>query len=372
MGLHARSRTILLSFVASLAWASPGHTAAFDAATIARIDSAVRVVIERQHIPGLSIAVVTGGELRWQSAYGVADVENQVPVRTITVFRIASTSKPLTAVAALQLAERGRLDLDAPIQKYAPTFPDKGRPITARLLLAHLAGIRNYKPGEGEHTTRYENLTASLEVFANDSLVSEPGARFGYSTFGYTLLGVAIEGASGKSYMDFMRGSVFEPAGMTRTRDDDVWALVPNRARGYTPRVYGKFDGQWRNAILMDPSYKTPGGGLVSTAEDLARFAIALEAGRLLGRESFHEMLNSTKTREGTETGYSEGWYVGPRDSTHAEVAIWHGGVQPGFTSTLWLLPERRFAVAVLTNLEGGGRLGLEPLAREIARIVVP
>lgn len=354
-----------------------GMTAALQAsgglspATSARIDSAVRAVIDRQHIPGLSIAVVADGEVRWQNAYGLADVENEVLARTTTVYRIASTSKALTAVAAFQLSERGKLDLDAPVQKYAPTFPIKSEPVTTRQLLAHLAGIRGYRRGEPERTTRYENLTAALEVFKDDPLDHEPGARFTYSTFGYTLVGVVIEGASGTTYADYMRENIFGPAGMARTQPDDVSALVPNRARGYSPKVYGSFDGQWRNGTLMDPSYKIPGGGLLSTAEDLARFAIALQSAKLIRPDSFRQMWTTLKARDGTETGYSYGWYAGRGPGPRPDVAIWHGGVQPGFTSTLWMLPERHIAVAILTNLEGGGRLGLETLARDIAGIVL-
>jgi CubicO group peptidase (beta-lactamase class C family) len=372
VSLRPAVRSILPTFLALFIVLRADAAEGLPQATSARVDSTVRGVIQRQHIPGLSIAVVIGGETRWQNAYGLADVENGVAAKTTTVYRIASTSKALTAVAALQLAERGKLDLDAPVQKYAPTFPVKSQPITARQLLANLGGIRGYKRGEGERTIRYESLTAALDVFKDDSLQKEPGTGYTYSTFGYTLLGVVIEGASGKPFTDYMRENVFEPAGMTRTQADDVLALVPDRARGYSPLVYGNFDGRWRNAILMDASYKIPGGGLVSTVEDLSRFAIALMDTTLIGQDSFRQMWTSKKTRNGTETGYSYGWYVGKRDPKRSEVAIWHGGVQPGFTGTLWMLPERRFAVAILTNLEGGGRLGLETLAREIAQIVQP
>ena len=135
-------------------------------ARIARIDSAVTAVIARQHIPGLSIA--SAGEVIWQKAYGFSDVENEVPATTSTVYRIASTSKPLTAVAALRLAEAGKFDLDAPVQKYAPTFPIKSGIITPRQLLGHLPGIRHYRRGEAERTDHFDNLTAALAVFAND------------------------------------------------------------------------------------------------------------------------------------------------------------------------------------------------------------
>src|SRR5262245_57518666 len=182
----------------------------------ASIASAIVTFKDRLHIPALSVALVVNGELRFAAAYGIADVENSVAATPATVFRIASTSKPLAAVAAMQLAERGALDLDAPVQKYAPAFPVKRFPITTRQVLAHMSGIRNYRPGEGERTTRYGSLTDALSIFKDDELDHEPGARFTYTTFGYTLLGVIIEGASGRSFEDYMREQLFTPAGMSR------------------------------------------------------------------------------------------------------------------------------------------------------------
>ena len=369
--LKAGLLTAALLAAAAVAATSAATAAGLSPTRIAKIDSAVTALIGLNHIPGVSIAVASGGELLWQKAYGFADVENELPATTSTVYRLASTSKPLTAVAALRLAEAGKLDLDAPVQKYAPTFPTKAQVITPRQLLGHLSGIRHYRRGEGERTDHYDNLTAALAVFAGDSLENEPGARFTYTTFGYTLLGVAIEGASGKSFAETMRELVFEPAGMKHTRVDDVNAIVPHRAHGYSPLVYGKFDGQWKNATLMDPSYKSPGGGILSTAEDLVRFAIALQGGGLLGKDALRQMSTSGKTRDGAETGYGYGWYVERLDGPGSDLVIHHGGVQPGFSAELWTLPEKRFAVAILTNLEGGGRLGLAPLARDIAGIVL-
>jgi CubicO group peptidase (beta-lactamase class C family) len=302
----------------------------------------------------------------------MADVENFVPAKALTVYRIASVSKSLTAVAAMQLAEKGKLDLDAPVQKYVPSFPTKNFPVTARQLLAHLSGIRNYRPGEGERTNRYNTLTEALSIFKDDPLDFEPGTRYGYTTFGYSLLGAVIEGASGMTFADYLREHVFKPAGMQHTQVDDLYAIIPNRARGYTPRVFGQFDGNYRNPVLMDSSYKVPGGGLVSTAEDLARFAIAAQNGVLIKPETFAEMSKGQKARDGRETGYGYGWYVGRSGGFSSDPdSVWHGGVQPGFTSELWILPKKRFALVILTNLEGGGRLGLGTLTDQIADIVL-
>ncbi len=346
---------------------------ALPADKIAKIEAAIAATMSRLHIPALSVAVAQDNQIRFLGGYGVADLENRVPAKAATVYRIASAAKPLTAVAAMQLVEKGKLDLDAPVQKYVPSFPTKTFPVTTRQLLAHLSGIRNYKPGEGERTNRYNTLTDALGIFKDDPLDFEPGTRYSYTTYGYTLLGAVIEGASGMTFADYLLENICKPADMRHTQVDDLYALIPNRARGYSPRAYGIFDGNFRNPVLMDSSYKIPGGGLVSTAEDLARFAIAAQNGALIKPETFAEMSKSRKTPDGRETGYGYGWYVGEVAGFSSDPdSVGHGGVQPGFTSNIWLLPKKRCAVVLLTNLEGGGRLGLGTLTKQIADIVLP
>jgi serine beta-lactamase-like protein LACTB len=338
----------------------------------AKIETAIGSFMSRQHIPAVSVAIVQDNQIRFQGGYGIADLENSVPAKALTVYRIASTSKPITAVAAMQLVEKGKLDLDAPVQKYVPGFPVKTFPITTRQVMAHLSGIRGYRRGEGERTNRYNTLTDALSIFKDDPLESEPGTQYLYTTFGYTLLGAVIEGASGMPFEDYMREHIFKPAGMSHTYVDDVFAIIRNRAHGYTPRVFAQFDGNYRNPVLMDSSYKIPGGGFLSTAEDLAFFAIAVQNGLLIKPETFAQMSKSQKTREGRETGYGYGWYVGGTGGfANNPDSVWHGGVQPGFTSDLFLLPKKRFAVIVLTNLEGGGAIDFATLLTQISDIML-
>ncbi len=340
--------------------------------TVRGIETAIRGMMSERGIPGMAVAVAKDERILWQGAFGLTDVENSVPAETSTLWRIASTTKPLTAIAAMQLVEKGALDLDAPVQKYAPSFPVKEFPVTARLLLCHQSGVRGYRRGEAEHNDHYASLVDALGIFKDDPLDHEPGTRYTYTTYGYTLLGVVIEGASGMPFPEYLKSRVLEPAGMRNTFVDDVYAILPHRARGYHPKVYGVFDGQWRNASLLDSSYKIPGGGLVSTAEDMARFAIAVLDGRLVSSRTFETMSVNQKTRDGHLTGYGLGWYIDGREGREAvDGSVYHGGVQPGFTSDLWLLPRRRLAIAILTNLEGGGRLGLATLANRIAAIVL-
>ena len=357
----------LLNLLASTPAMAQGP-AALPADKTAKIEAAITALMSSKHIPGLSIAIVSDNQLRWQSGYGMADLENSVPAKAATVYRIASVAKPLTAVAAMQLVEKDNLNLDAPIQKYVPTFPTKPRPITTRQLLGHLSGIRNYRGNEAGSTLFYSSLTEALSIFKDDPLDFEPGTKYSYTTYGYTLLGTVIEGASGMSYVDYMRENVFKPAKMSHTQADNVFDIIPNRARGYHPKVYGKFDGNLRNANLIDSSYKIPAGGLVSTVEDLANFAIAVQNGVLIKKETFEQMSSPQKTRDGKATAYGLGWYidgVGDRKGL-----VWHGGVQPGATSMLFILPKERFALVILTNLEGGGYLQLETLLNQIADIM--
>ena len=361
------STAFLLSLLVSMPATAQGP-AALPADKVAKIEAAITTLMSSKHIPGLSIAIVSDNQLRWQSGYGIADLENSVPAKAATVYRTASVAKPITAVAVMQLVERGKIDLDVPIQKYVPTFPTKPWPITTRQLLGHLSGVRNYSASDGLSTRFYSSLTEALSIFKDDPLDFEPGTKYSYTTYGYVLLGTVIEGASGMSYVDYMRENVFKPAKMSHTQADNVYDIIPNRARGYHPRVYGKFDGNLRNASLADTSNKIPAGGLVSTVADLANFAIAVQNGVLIKKETFEQMSTPQKTRDGQATRYGLGWYldgVGDRKGL-----VWHGGVQAGVTNMLYILPKERFALLIMTNLEGGGYLQLETLLNQISDIV--
>jgi CubicO group peptidase (beta-lactamase class C family) len=342
----------------------------------AKIEQAVTGFMSRLNVPGISIAIVTDNQLRWQQGYGLADLENFVPAKANTVYRLASVSKPITAVAVMQLVEKGKIDLDAPVQKYVPSFPQKSYPITIRELLTHTSGIRHYKGDEENSTRYYENLTEALDIFKNDALEHEPGLKFTYTTYGYTLLGVVVETVSGMKFTDYLRENIFHPAGMTHTRADVVHDIIPNRARGYVKTDKGELS----NAGLTDTSYKIPGGGLVSTAEDMAKFSIAVQNGTLLKKGMFEQMSASQIKKEvlertsaslklpaGTELpSYGFGWIIG---TEKRKDAVWHGGIQQGVTTLVYLLPKEKFALVVLMDLEGEGA-AIENFGDKIADIV--
>ncbi len=330
---------------------------------VKQIEALVAAEMAKQKIPGMSVAVVAGGQPRWAAGFGMQDVENDVPARASTVYRLGSISKPITAVAAMQLFERGRLDLDAPVRKYCPAFPEKQWPVTTRQVLGHLSGIRHYKSDDEFNSTRfYANVADGLSMFKDDPLLHEPGAKYTYTTHGYSVLGCVVEGASGRPFADFVRENVFAPAGMERIRVDSVADIIRNRAQGY--RITDK--GELTNSPLADNSYKVPGGGFVSTVEDLSKFAAALQAGKLLKRETSELMYARQKTNDGKETSYGLGWGVGVRPN--GQRAVGHSGGQQRVSTFLHMQPEQGLAVVIMSNLEGAR---LSNLSQQIGDIVL-
>jgi serine beta-lactamase-like protein LACTB len=309
------------------------------------VETTVMSEMARLGIPGLTVAVVINGELKWTTGYGIADLENAVPARPETVYRLASISKPITAAAVLQLAEQGKLDLDAPIRKYVPAFPEKKWPVSLRQLLAHQGGIRHVMQDEWHSTRHYASVADGLEIFKDDDLLFEPGTRAEYSTYGFNLLGLAVEAASGLSFVEYLKQNVFDPAGMEHTRADDPYEIIPFRAPGYLRNGSGEIV----NSVLADTSNKIPGGGLVSTAGDVARFALALQSETLLKRGTLRRMFAAQKTLDGRTTGYGLGWRVGTWKG-HREV--WHHGGQPRVSTLLYMQPDRKLAIVFLANLE--------------------
>lgn len=317
--------------------------------------------IEKTGAPGLSVAIAKNGKVAWNDGFGIADVENQVNVRPNAVFRIASISKPMTATAVMQLVERGQVALDDPIQKHLPSFPDKGATVTLRHLLTHTSGIRHYKPGEFDSKTSYASLDDAFAVFAGDPLVHEPGSAYLYSTYGYNLLAGVVERASGLSFEQYLEKHVWGPAGMADTRLEHPQEIVGHRVRQYVRLP----SGDLLNAPYADLSVKWAGGGIISTAPDLARFHVALEKGALLKKDTLAQMYMAATLNDGSKTEYGLGWQV-----VHAEGQRWiaHSGGATGGTTYLLRSPETGIAVAILGNVQNAS--GLKELALAFAMAI--
>jgi CubicO group peptidase (beta-lactamase class C family) len=273
----------------------------------------------------------------------------------------------------MQLAEQKKIDLDQHVDEYYPAFPKKQWPITARLLLAHMAGVRHYaRPYESFNTRHYFDVESALRTFSDDPLLFEPGTEFHYSSFGFNLLGALVEHASGKEFGSYLQEAICEPAGLQSTRLDNHFAVIPHRARGYIrldnmdedklPRAVTRSmkSGELYNAPLHDTSVKVAGGGLVSTAPDLVRFATAVNRGKLLQPDSLQAMWDTQHTKGGKASDYGLGWRIFP--GGNGKIAG-HSGGQAGVSTMMMLYPKRHTAAAVMCNLQHSK---LEPLCRKL------
>lgn len=352
--------------LALIAAAGPAQAAGLAPAKRAAVERLIRNFMTAHKAPGGSFAIGLDGKLVWAEGFGLADVENHVAATAETAYRTASIGKSMAAVAAMELVEQGRLDLDKPIQGYCPRFPAKPWPISTRMLLSHTSGIRDpNEPAELYNDRHYEHASDALDLFKDDPLKLKPGADMLYTTWGYVTLGCVLEGAAGEELRPLMRRLVFEPSGMIATRDDDPSAVVPHRARGY--RLDG---GVLRNSHPTDMSFKLAAGGWITTAPDLVRFLDTVMTGRLVSVDTLARMLTPYVLPDhgGTVDGYGMGWFL---DDYHGQRAGFHGGGTPQVSAIAFMVPEARIAVAGAFNLEGlSGRDRLE-LAEDIADVVL-
>jgi CubicO group peptidase (beta-lactamase class C family) len=329
---------------------------------VAQLEQAVQTFVAAKHVPGVQVAVRDQDGQRWSAGFGWSDLENKVLVTPQTSFRLASVSKTLTSAAVMRLAEQGKIDLDKEIQTYCPAFPVKPWPITVRQLLNHTAGVRHYKDdAEYNSTKAYASVVDGLSVFKDDPLLFQPGTKFFYSTFGYCVLGCAVEGASGKDFGAALEDLVLAPAGMTATRIDSVHDLIPHRALGYVLAADGK---TITNSDLADTSYKIPGGGIVATADDLVSFGASFLAPGFLRTDTVQAMWSLQTPGTGEAEGYGLGWILGTRNGLRE---VFHTGAQQRVSTVVYLLPDEGRVVAVFANLEDAESLDL---ARQLADVL--
>jgi CubicO group peptidase (beta-lactamase class C family) len=332
----------------------------------AQIDSAralVQTFMATHDVVGLSVAVGASGELVWTEGFGYADQENRSPVTPSTKFRVGSIAKSLTSVAIGQLYEADRLDLDAPVQRYVPSFPEKRAPITTRQLAGHIAGVRHYGEGEFLSTDRYPLLEDGLAIFAGDTLLFEPGTAYRYSTYGWNLISVIIEGASGQEYRSYMREHVLDPLGLHGTVADDPRAVISWRSRFYERSEGGTIG----NAPYVDNLYKLAGGGYLSTAQDLVRFGCAMTRAVPLEPETIQLLWTSQETADGEVTGYGIGWRVGLDHADRRVVS--HSGGSVGGRSMLLIYPDDEVVVVVTANTTP---LDYRGLPQQLADLFLP
>jgi CubicO group peptidase (beta-lactamase class C family) len=328
------------------------------ATEIRQLERFIEAKMKETGMPAISVAIVKD-DFTWQRGFGLADVENKVPATAESSYRTASITKPMTAVAVMRLVEQGKINLDAEVQAYVPYFPKKPHPVTIRQLLGHLGGISHYKDYIAEGRIREPKTTReAIKIFEDFDLVAEPGTRYNYSSYSYNLLGAVIEGASGKSYAEFMREEVWKPLGMTSTMLDNPREIIPNRVRGYTME-----DGKLKNSEYVDISSRFAGGGTRSTVGDMLRFLQGVGDGKVLKPETVAMMWTPQTLRAGTFTNYGLGFGSSPQSG---RFVVAHSGSQQETRTDMGWVPRQRFGYALASNYEDAN---LDAFANRIALI---
>lgn len=317
--------------------------------------------------PGGVVLVARKGRVVYQKAFGMANMELGVPMREEMVFNIGSMTKQFTAVAVLQLVERGKLSLQDEVTKYLPDYTAGGQKITVEQLLTHTAGIPASAPEamtrlQGEK--RLVTLQEIIATFKGRPLDFTPGTKWSYSNNGYMLLGAIIEKVSGIPYPEYLEKNLFEPAGMTATHFGDDYKVVRNRAASY---IYSRAESQFLNAANDKVETAYSAGAIQSTAEDLFRWNQALLSNKLVTKESLAKARAEYKLPDGQGTHYGYGWFVG---NIQGSPMVEHGGNMGGFMSHAIYLPREDVFVVVLYNFRAPDRLP-EFLAGDLAALAI-
>jgi CubicO group peptidase (beta-lactamase class C family) len=313
-----------------------------------RIRSLVAAYADTGHFNGCALAA-RGDQVLYRGALGLANREWEVPLTPDTRLMIGSLSKAFTAVVVLQLVAEGRLSLDARLSELLPEFPrERGRRIKVRHLLTHASGLGNHGQLR-DFESRLERLPHDrremIALIGGMDELFEPGAGFGYSSFGYDLLAFACERIEGRPFGEILADRVFVRAGMSHTSLLDPKRLVSRRASGYEYDLVPGFE----NATFVDPSNMVGGGGILSTVDDLHTWVRALSEGRLLPDRWQREMRRRQIAIDGDES-YGYGWFV----STAADGRgreLWHPGSTNGFTSFLSWTPDTDEVIVLLSNV---------------------
>lgn len=310
-------------------------------------------------MPGCAVAVSHEGKVVVKRAYGLADLERDVPLTADTIFDAASVVKQFVAAATLMLVDEGRLSLTEDVRKYLPELPDYGHRITIDHLMTHTSGIRDWT-GLGPLTGRHvDALTLTLR---QRGLNFAPGEEWAYSNGGYVLLKEIVARTSGVSFDQFTRTRLFEPLGMKSTRYlGNLREVVKNRAL-----AYGKgAGGGWMLDVELDND-RGGGGALLSTPADLLIWNDALSSARL-GAFVTAKLEEPARLNNGRPLGYGRGLFL---DTNRGGRVIWHSGGAAGYGAFLVRFPEQRLSVATMCNAGDAATGGA--YARRIFDLFVP
>lgn len=305
------------------------------------VDRYVAAELAKQHVPGISLAVLRAGKVIKAKGYGMADLENGIAVTPETVFKIGSVSKQFLATGIMLLVQDGKIGLEDPISKYFPGTPDSWQGITVRNFLTHTSGVIREGPA-------FDPLKVQPDSIVIKSAFEKPlefpvGSKFLYCNTCYFTLAEIIARVSGKSWDQFVTERIFAPMGMKASRTTTTTDLVQHRAHGYVWR-----DSSYTNAFEF--LALRPSGAFLSTVLDLAKWDAALYKDLPLTAASRREMWAPFKLTDGQMSKYGFGWQL---DSLDGHWNVHHGGALPGFRAEMSRFPDDSLTVIVLANADG-------------------
>ena len=315
---------------------------------------------------GVAAGLYTENCETYVSGAGFSDKKSQKRADADMLGRIASITKPMTAIAIMQLYEKGLLDLDKPIQTYLQEFPKKAKGvITIRQLLKHTSGIPHYtSKWDAMSFSNYPSLVDALDAFKDKDLEFEPGTKYLYSSYGYTVLGAIIEKVSQMSYGAYMKKNIWDSVGMSNT------SLEEQQVYANKSRLYLKVKSTYIKSPKTDLSVIYPAGGVQSTVKDLLKFGEAVLSHKLIGSESLDMMIQATDTlapAQGDDP-YGFGWSV--YDDPQKGRIIAHGGAQPGTSAFFAIYLDRKIVSVVLSN-SFGTRQNAFDLSQDLANLAL-
>jgi CubicO group peptidase (beta-lactamase class C family) len=294
--------------------------------------------------PGATAIVSRKGQVIYKKAFGMADLEMNIPMQTEHIFRIGSISKQFTAVAILQLMEKGKLSLQDDIKKFIPDYPTHGHTITVEHLLTHTSGIKSYTGMSGFEDMMRKDMKPLeiVDLFKNQPMDFAPGTEWKYNNSGYILLGYIIEKLSGKAYEDYVKENLFIPAGMTNSGYGNEKRIIRNRAKGYQ-----KPKGVFENADYLSMTLPYAAGSLISTVEDLWKWNQAVHGYKLVSKASLDKAFTDYTLLNGKPTRYGYGWQF---SDVQGSPSIEHGGGINGFLTDAIYVPGEDIFVAIFSN----------------------
>ena len=325
-----------------------------------------RIVADKMVI-GVTAAYSIDGKVIEQATAGYADKETKKLFKNDTKIRMGSIAKTMTALAIMQLVEKGKLNLDSSIQTYLPDYPKhEETQITIRHLLSHTSGISGYKDGkESNTTTEYSNLYDALSLFKDRNLLFEPGTQYSYTTYGYTVLGAIMENVTGVSFEEYMQENIFAKAGMSNTGIEKFEEKLENESKLYS-RNNGK--GKAKPAKENNLSNRLPAGGFYTTLNDMLKFGDAVINNTLV-KEEILTIMRQHHSLEKENNAYGFGWFLYNPKPNEGGI-IGHPGAQTGCTSFLFIVPEKKAVSIILANTSRA-QSSVDPIASDLLRLSI-